>query len=365
MVLIGTPGNILSGPFYEATYPGYNDADTGKPVSRTYDSPERFWAENPKELYRWSRHTWTVNDNVSAPHLMVEALIEKQREGWPDDHPTWLREYLGQWVAAETSFVYAYPTILQRDPDRVQWDPDYKDGDRNGLPAGNWRYILGMDLGFEDDFAVVVAAYNTTDQTLYHLWDHKMQHQDVYQVADHIHAAVARFGNFDAMVADASGLGKMVVETLNRRHGFYVQAADKREKYDFIELINADYHSGRIKIIPQTELEFELLNLQWDLSNGAKEFLARTGKLKEHPGLPNHLCDAFLYTWRFSYHNYSGRYQRPQPKPGTDEYWRRFEEESIRKLEEKKLKGEADDSDITIKRYNGRSIDPLARYYKN
>ena len=31
---------------------------------------------------------------------------------------------------------------------------------QHGLPEGHdWRFICGMDLGFEDDFAIVVAAY--------------------------------------------------------------------------------------------------------------------------------------------------------------------------------------------------------------
>lgn len=293
VMTIGTPGSILDGPFYEGTYPGAIDPK-GIPYSKTYDNPEDYWQKNPSTRARWSRHSWTQKDNIKLPHLWEDALQFKADQGWDDEHPTWLLEYLGQWVAADNAFVYAYPTVKKNRPELVTWTPDYQSNRVTGLPSGHdWRFLLGLDLGFEDDFALVVGAYSVTDETLYHVYDFKINHQDVYQVAEHMSQVLERFDRkFSAVVADAGGLGKMVIETLNRRHGFQIKAAEKREKNDHIELLNGDFRTGRVKIIPGSDLEKELLSLQWDLTSNSKEKLAHAGKLKEHPHQPNHLCFA-------------------------------------------------------------------------
>lgn len=366
ILLIGTPGDITIGPFYEATYPGYIDPDTRKPISRSYDSPEHYWVNNPDELYQWSRHSWGVLDNVTQPHLWPTALEEKQRMGYGDDHPTWLREYLGIWVPSESSFVYAYPTILFNDPDSITWRHNWDN--KHGLPdnTSDWRFLLGMDMGFEDAFAMVVAAYNMQEKTLYHLWEFKQSHMDAFQVADAVQAAIARFGSFDAIIAD-TGNGKQLVETLNRHYGLYIQPAEKREKFNFISLLNADFHSRRIKILRKSELGHELEHLQWDLSKGSKEQLARLGHLKEHPGMANHLCDALLYLWRYSHHHFASTYKRPQPVD-VEGWWAEYERKQIEKFDAQRLKEKLDevgegtdiDRDVIL---NVR--DPLKDYYLN
>jgi hypothetical protein len=119
-------------------------------------------------------------------------------------------------------------------------------------------------------------------------------------------AIIDRFGIPEAIVADTGGAGaKMLIETLNARHGVGIIAAEKRDKAAHWELINSDFHAERIKIIPGTDLAHELAGLQWDLSRNSKTILARTGGLKEDPKCPNHLCDALLYLWRYAHHYFS------------------------------------------------------------
>lgn len=297
IIMIGTPGNILDGLFYKATAPGFVDPDSRdkRPYSRTYGNPESYWSEHKKAKPRWSRHAWTRKENTKTQENLWEAALEKKdKEQWSDDHPTWQREYLGQWVPAEDCFVYAYATLATK-PDadeRVHWTPKITRENVAGLPdwPGDWRFILGADLGYEDDFAVVVAAYSPTRDSLYHVWDYKANHQDFYEVVELLQFVWDKYGGFDAMVADASGLGKLVVETINKRHGLPVQPAEKREKFDHVELLNADFYTGRVKVIPGSDLARELATLQFDLSKHSKKELARTGKLRENPQLPNHLC---------------------------------------------------------------------------
>ncbi len=302
LLMIGTPGNILSGTFFEATFPGHKDED-GRLTSRNYYEPEPYWVNNPDKPYMWSRHFWSLEDNTTTPHAWGRALADKEMSGWTDDTPIWQREYEGKWVASEAAFVYAFASLLHTDPDKVCWEPDFVNGNQFGLPKDEeWHYVLGLDLGWEDDFAAVLGAYNPYDGNLYQVWEYKDNHQDVDQVALHIMHAIELAGKVDKIVADAGGLGKMVIETLNRRHGLNIEPAEKREKNDFIELLNTDYHSGRAKILRHGDLSKEKQALQWDIGESSKAKMARTGRLKEHPSCPNHLADAWLYLWRFSYH---------------------------------------------------------------
>lgn len=323
LMMIGTPGDTLSGPFYWATSPLYEtevtDEDGRKikrPFSRTFEAPEQFWLDAPEDDLYWSRHTWTKQDNVFLPKLWQQALRDKKRNGWDDDHPTWLRESLAQWVPSTGSYVYRYGEALGRSngANAVQWVPNGRG--KHGLPEGHeFRFILGCDLGYEDDFAVVVAAYSMTDGNLYHVYDWKKNHQDFFAMADEIGAVVAKYGPFDAMVADTGGSGgKTIIETLNKRYGYHFVAAEKREKFDYVEIMNGEFMAGRVKIIAGTDLDLELRTLQFLMEEGDdKGLLARTNKLKENPAQPNHLCDAWLYTWRYSHHFFAT--ERPQAAP--------------------------------------------------
>ncbi len=328
LLMIGTPGNVLNGMFYWATADYHEvehptDVDRKMPIARTYLSPEQYWTDHPEDVpLAWSRHTWTKQDNIHLPKLWEQALLTKARNRWGDDHPTWMRESLAKWVPSHGSYVYRYGEVQARQGGNslVNWIPN--GAGPHGLPEGHdWRFICGLDLGFEDDFAIVVAAYSLTDGNLYHVYDWKRNHQDFFQMADEIGAVLKRFGTFDAMVGDTgSGGAKTLIETLNKHYGYFIQAAEKREKFDYIEILNGEFLSGRVKVIPKSGLDLELKCLQWLIDDDEdKALLARTGKLKENPHQPNHLCDAFLYLWRFSHHTW-GKPRDVGPEVDTEEW---------------------------------------------
>ena len=334
VMMIGTPGNIMQGPFFQATYPGFRGEPTkthpeGKLFSRDFVKPEKYWVDHPKDFNFWSRHHWSTQDNTKMPQIWLDFLEQKEAAGWADDEPIWRREALGEWINTDSAFVYAYANLYSTDPNWVSWTPDYQTGNKFGLAKDTeWRYLLGIDWGFEDAFAMVVCAYNPHDGKLYHVWDKQETHLDAYELMDEVELAVARFGHFDAVVAEYASGGKHIIEALNKKHGWNIKLAEKQHKYEFIELLNADFRAGRMLIQAGTDLAFQLSTLQFDLSKGTKEQLARAGKLREAPSLPNDLCDALLYLWRFSYHYYADL--RPSVfAPGTNEWWKETERKAM------------------------------------
>lgn len=336
LVLAGTPGSIPVGTFYEATAVGSRvDAicerckkqhPTCIPVGED-DAPAYacFTTEERKAL--WRLHTWTLQDNLASPGAWTRALADKMRAGWPDDHPAWLREYKGEWVTDASDLVYSYAAHKAK----CDWHPARAKGNPSGLPPeyGPWRYVLGIDLGYVDDSALVLCAYSEQLKELRHVYDYKAPGMTIDDFFDQIFEVFEKYGRPDAIIADTAGGGsKMLVETLNQRYGLGVEPAKKTEKHDHIELVNSDFAMGRIKIIPGSDLAHELCGLQWDLSRESKLVLSRLGRLREDPNCPNHLCDALLYLYRYSYHFWSEA-RTPDILPGSEAFYKKLETDAV------------------------------------
>lgn len=337
MVLIGTPGSIPMGPFYEATclQARVGEGEETRPTCIAYHDKsapgpayERLNKDEWGDLY--TMHTWTIQDNVAVPSQWARALATKRRRQWPDDHPVWRREYLGEWVSDASDLVYSYAQTMGGTDGRSSWRPDYAHG-KTGLDDmdGPWHLLLGLDLGFVDESAMVLVAYSEQLKELRHVFDFKAPGLDAQAFTEHVLGIIDEYGLPEMIVADFGGGGaKMLLESINQRYGLSIQPAEKRSKNDFIELLNGDFLAGRVKVIPGSDLETELCGLQWDLSNDAKHILARTGRLREDPSCPNHLCDALLYIWRFSYH-YFAQTREVGPEPGTPEWEQAREDASV------------------------------------
>lgn len=339
LIMGGTPGNIPEGEFYKATQLGIRvDAlDPNSPFTAyLYDGTDR-------EDDFWSLHTWTLQENEAKPGQWKIAVRNKDKRKLSDTDPLWRREYLGEWVTDTTELVYSYAKCKL--VGNVNWSPDVKDRkNKLGLPEelGPWRLVMGLDFGYEDMNAIVLAAYSDTVRELRHVYDFKQNHMTIDQFGKEILHTIEIFGQPEAIVGDKGSLGGVLyVEELNSRFGLSIIEAEKREKTDHIELLNSDFYSGRIKIIPDSCLEKELCGLQWDLSKDSKERLIRTGKLKEDPTCANHLCDAFLYLWRYCYHYWATPAEVSIDKY-TPEWYIAKQKEEIQRYKEKLLGNDTD-----------------------
>lgn len=311
IILVGTPGDVLAGPFYEATC-------EPPVVVRGADGLDRYsncpYGTQVQGISLWSFHTWTLEDNTQVPHLWAEALEIKRIRGYSDDHPTWRREFLGQWVLSANRLVYRY----------VPSKHDY-DGE---LPKGHeWRMVLGLDVGFHDADAIVVWAYSPTSFDVYSVYAEKRTHLNVTALAKWVHEVRHAYCNDqpEVMTGDFGGLAGKMFDELAEIHGLPFEPAEKREKNDFIEIMNNEYDAGRIHILrdlsadvmvdgkPKT-LSGELLSNRW------LEKSLGTPKKVEDPKTPNDLCDAHLYGWRWCDHRRAQPIDR-LPSVGSTAWW--------------------------------------------
>lgn len=343
LVLIGTPGYIFSGPFYQATC--IDAKDPKDPEKRPYMLPygkKDPWGRTPQDDFLWSCHSWTLQENTAKPKQWANAIRLKRSKRWADDHPIWRREYLGEWTVGGSGLVYRYGA--EKSTGRVTWQPqvvlNLREPDKHnptGLPpeGAPWRLIAGLDLGYEAPTAFVVAAYSPRLKQLRHVHDEQHKHLLPPDIADMINAAQEKYGVIERIFADAGNLGKMIIQQLIRDYGLPIERADKREKLDYIELVNGSLARAEIKIIEGTQLEAQLLTNAWKLQDEDEDEildLARRGKLKEDDAIPNDLADAFLYLYRGSLHMFGVPAEEKKLEPGSAEAIRAFVKEQLRKV---------------------------------
>lgn len=338
IILIGTPGNLPSGPFYEATCPLATDRD-GKRYLVDFGEKDPHGRTAEDDLL-WSRHFWTLQDNTAQPHLWATALKKKRQKQWADDDPVWLREYLGQWTATTEGLVFRY--LVEMAKGRVTWQPIITEKSLLGLPVDGapWRFVAGLDLGFEAPTALVVLAYSQRLRCVRHVFDYSASHLLVHDVVDLLQEATDRLDghSLEAVFGDMGNLGKMVCRTLVHA-GFPVEAADKREKFDHIEIANSMFVRGEIQIIEGTVLDHQLKTNQWDLEASSARLgrdakmvdLARLGKLVEDKSIPNDSSDAFIYALRGALHSFGIADATPAAPTGSPEAIRQWEQDQLAK----------------------------------
>ncbi len=309
-VLIGTPGHLLQGEFYEATIPG-----GGR--NRAYEDRDK---PEYKDWVSWSTHRWALNESGAQTipalrNLWREALINKEDSRWSDDHPVWNREYLGNWAADDTDTIFKYR------PAANQWDPH--NGSRpDGLlalkaaiaalpPRGDWSFAYGFDMGHSDPFCLQVFAYSPTDPTrsVYHVYEFEQTQMYARLIAqlllgtddssptgckshDSPGGVLGLTGWPDGMVADLTHLGGAVLDELRNVYGIGIEPAEQKpgQRFATIELWNGDLVDGRLKIMKGSRLEQQQQSLQWMTD----EF----GQLKWPKGQPDHATDAAIYARR-------------------------------------------------------------------
>lgn len=256
----------------------------------------------------WSLHQWSALDNPFVARSWQEELDDiKANRPLYMETPQFKQWYLNQWVIDETKLVYKY----NENKNRFQ-----------NLPypgSRSWTFNLGVDLGWEDDNAFVLAGYHQNDPTLYIIKCFKQNKMTFPEVE----AKIREFMSDPAYPIQSviiDGANKQGVESMNMRSDINFVYADKQGKSDHIEICNGDMIQAKLKIHEScAPLVDEMLTLVWR-TDGDVIKIPRV----ENPSCPNHLCDAFLYVWFHCYH-FLAQPAEVIPLPGTPEYIRQQE----------------------------------------
>lgn len=301
--LIGTAGRELRGLFYE--------------VTRRKAKLGRLWRERDQfpGWKGWSVHRWSLKSAIDATaarpipkllELYAQQLLELETQKLTDESPAKKREYDAEWATDDEINVYSYRIHNEAGELHNQWDPP-----RVGplgiakLPDAftDWVHVLGMDPGYSDPTAINVFAFSPSDRSrvLYHrlcierpkLYAQAIAHLLIGPELKHdepggVIGAIGEWPN--TMVADpAHQMAEALLDELRNVYGIHIEAAQKGFKYKVgaIEVVNGELVDGRIKVLKGSELEEQLIKLQWDEG--------RNGERIERKGDPNHSTDTLVY----------------------------------------------------------------------
>ncbi len=292
--LMGTASNFPRGMFYEITLGQRKD-----------------W-----KLFEWSAHD---NPHVARQWKAKLAEIAETRPLYLET-PQYKQWYLNQWVVDAEKLCYKFDTAKNL----TKLVPH--------LRTDGWTYVLGVDTGWEDASAFVLTAYHVNDPKLYVLkcfQKSKMTFDDVVgKIEEFMHDST---WTPHRVIID--GANKQGVESMRQRSSIPFEYAEKQDKATFIELCNSDLIEGRIQVLDNAgnrPLWDEMLSLVW-MTDGDKIKYPK----KENPALSNHLCDAFLYSWRCGYH-YSSSPEVKKVVMGSRE-WYLQQSDSIWEREKERL----------------------------
>jgi hypothetical protein len=292
LYLTGTPGPVKAGVFFEYS-----------------------------QSKNWKSHHWTAFDNPymhSPPDLDLEEVLREERiiRGIDESDPSYIRETFGKWVEDKDALVFKFSK--------------YRNIYTSLPTSGDWHYIIGIDIGYNDSDAIAVIGYNTHHKKVYLVDEHVKNKQNISQLVEVIYRYKDEY-NPIRMVMDAGALGKKIQEELRMRHGLNIEAADKTRKVEFIELLNDDLRTEKFKAFKNSIFEEDCMLVQWDKDSKIRN--------PERPKISDtyhsDICDAVLYAWRECRHYLS---EKPKPKTivNTDAYMKELEAKEAAECEERK-----------------------------
>lgn len=269
--LMSTPGYVCSGYHYDVTA---NIVKGYQCFTWNYiDNPHL----GPTDLDDEARRAWRIE----------WSKRERERRGWDESTPSYVREFLGRYVDDLDGRVYKFTrarnTVGQMPP---SWH----------TARHRWTTILGIDYGSVNAFALVLWAFEAEKKDVYCVRAVKRYGMAPSQTADltKLWLTDRSIGAIDGIVGDSAAKG--YIDEAAIRHELEIENADKLHKRAHIEHMNDAFLSGRIKLVEPECGDYisELERLGWDprYSKGHPKY-----RQTEDPGKENDACDAGLYGW--------------------------------------------------------------------
>jgi phage terminase large subunit len=256
LVLIGTPGPVPTGYFYECSV---NSNDV------------------------WSNHAWTFFDNpfiASKSGQTHQSLLDRElkRRGIAIDDPSIQREWFGRWVLDTDSLLLKY------------------NADKNHfiqMPTHKYTYIMGIDLGFVDADAIAILAYSDHEPTTYLVEEYVLDKCGITELVAEIKRLAEKY-DVAKMLIDEGGLGKKIAEEIRRRHHIPVVQAEKQRKMENIAFLNDALRTGMFKAKSGSRFAQDTYLVEVDREKSTPD------KIKVKDNYHSDIIDAVLYAFKES-----------------------------------------------------------------
>jgi len=256
-------------------------------------------------------HKWSAWDNPHIKKQWREELdfIEKNNPAFKET-PSFKQMYLGEWFVDETKLII----------------PVTQHNLINQAPIGDYKHVIGVDLGYNDATAFTVTGYRAHDSNLYYFESYKKTKLIISDVAFQIKLLMKKY-SYSRIVID--GANKQAIEELRQRHNLpFIETAEKTAKAHYLDMLKSDVITGVIKIVESECMPLidEWSKLIWN--DNAK-------KREENPACENHCSDSALYAWRDAI-NYIEKPKFEIPKPTDKAYEDYLEQLELEEFENKK-----------------------------
>lgn len=278
---------------------------------------------------QWSHHKWDMRQN---PWLQKKSgktpmeLIERdlKRKGVTIDDPGIQRECFGRWVTDSNSLVFRY----NKDINSYFELPEVK--------RGQWNYVVGCDLGYDDADAIAVLGYHDHLPGVYLIEEQTKNKQTITDFANMVGDVIKRY-NPHSIVLDAGGLGKKINEELNRRFQLPIKSAEKSRKFEFISLLNDSMRTGKFFAKETGLFANDCMLVEWDKEKSKNDRLVVSDRFHSD------ITDAVLYAFRESLHFLSEPII-PKVIAGSDE-WRTKQMEEMEDIARTAMEAKNQDKD--------------------
>ncbi len=251
LMLIGTPAAHCQGMFYDVTM-----------------GTEAIWVTK----------RWTAFDNpFMEVNFQKDAELFCKRKRCDQSHPKFRREYLGEWCADDEALMispYSTATPLSN------YTPD------------QWRSVIGVDFGFNDETAFSVIGWQKDNPVSYVLESFGIVKSSVSDIAKHLQRLKVTYKPI-TIVGDPAGASKIMMAEFKEKYNVYMDAAQKQNKAHYIEILNDALLNGNLLLHPETtkELQKEMKKVVWNEE-----------RTRELEGMKCDQLDATLYAFRESLH---------------------------------------------------------------
>jgi hypothetical protein len=280
LLLVGTPGPVRLGPFYERLEGSLKD--------------------------QWEHHYWTAWDIIADlqridPTFPADAIDKEIADlGLKPTDARYVTEYLGKYYDG-----YDERRVWEVDPARdacgitlptSAHDPAFK----------TWRFSWGVDLASsQDSDALVVLGWDTTDP-LKACYEVDSWEQPGTSTVDDLEKVLRQkrdqWRPLVSMGDDGGHGAKKIFNTLGPRLGIRFEHKGQLSVEATVRLINTDFRLGRCKVRRGGALADDLLMETWEVNE-------RTGKRTIGGDRHSDLTAAFRYAFAAAQHF------RSQPLP--------------------------------------------------